>query len=236
MKLHPVYQEMGVTIFEYMSGLCRDGRRINLGQGFPDDHGPMELREAAARALLTRSSQYPPMAGIPELRTALANFYFKEQGLAVTPEHFIVTSGATEALTAAILAIVTPGSEVIIFAPSYDLYAPMVRRAGGVPVFVPLAPPNWGYDIEAIEQKVTTRTVALILNDPLNPTGSIATVAELEQLAQLCVRHDLVAICDEVWETVRFDGSIHRSLLDFPEMAHRAIKIGSAGKIFSMTG
>lgn len=234
--LNPVYTEMGLTIFEYMSGLCRDGSRINLGQGFPDSQGPAELREAAARAFHERSNQYPPMAGVPELRAAVAAFYARSQGLDLAPEQVVVTSGATEALTAAILAVVTPGSEVLLFAPSYDLYAPMVRRAGGVPVFVDLHPPHWRYDRAAIAARITPRTVAMIVNDPLNPTGSVAGPAELADLASLCVAHDLIAICDEVWEAVRFDGRRHASLLAQPGMAGRAIKIGSAGKLFGLTG
>lgn len=236
MKLHSVYQEMGLTIFEYMSGLCRDGSKINLGQGFPDDQGPLALRESAARALLERSNQYPPMLGVPELRSALSTFYKQYQGLDAGSEQFIVTSGATEALAAAILAVVTPGAEVLVFAPSYDLYAPMIRRAGGIPVFVPLTPPDWRYVAEDIAARLTSRTTALILNDPLNPTGSVASPAELAMLADLCTAHDLVAICDEVWEVVRFDGVTHCSLMKFPGMADRTIKIGSAGKIFGLTG
>ncbi|MEO5597128.1 MAG: aminotransferase class I/II-fold pyridoxal phosphate-dependent enzyme, partial [Novosphingobium sp.] len=141
MALHPLYARMGTTIFEHMSALCRDGQRINLGQGFPDDSGPPELIEAAARALRDRSNQYPPSAGVPELRDAVARFYAETQSLALTREQVIVTSGATEAIAAAVLAVVQPGDEVILFAPAYDAYAPMVRRAGGVPVFVPLIPP-----------------------------------------------------------------------------------------------
>jgi len=235
-SLHPVYTGMGLTIFEHMSGLCRDGSRINLGQGFPDDNGPPELREAAARAFHERSNQYPPMAGVAELRSALSAYYARTQDLQAAPEEFVVTSGATEALTAAILAVVSPGSEVLLFAPCYDLYAPMVRRAGGVPVFMPLAPPHWRYDRAAIAARITDRTVAMIVNDPLNPTGSVASATELADLASLCVEHDLVAICDEVWEAVRFDGAAHRSLRSFPGMAERAIKIGSAGKLFGLTG
>jgi aspartate/methionine/tyrosine aminotransferase len=236
MHAHPVYAGMGLTIFEYMSGLCRDGSRINLGQGFPDDFGPEPLREAAARAMRERSSQYPPMAGLPELRAALAGFYQRAQGLELAPENYIVTSGATEALTAAILAVVREGDEVLLFAPSYDLYAPMVRRAGGVPVFVPLRPPHWRYERAEVAARITSRTAALILNDPLNPTGSVASADELAMLAGLCAEHDLIAICDEVWEAVRFDGVAHRSLLSFPGMEARAIKIGSAGKLFGLTG
>lgn len=234
--LHPVYATMRQTIFETMSGLCRDGSRINLGQGFPDDNGPAVLRAAAARALETRSNQYPPMAGVPELRAALSAFYRRHQQLELAPEAFTVTSGATEALAAAILAVVRPGSEVLVFAPSYDLYAPMVRRAGGIPVFIPLAPPDWRYDAATIAAHITPRTAAMIVNDPLNPTGSVASPNELAALAGLCAAHDLIAICDEVWEGVRFDGQPHRSLLTMPGMAGRAIKIGSAGKLFGLTG
>ncbi|MFC3174232.1 aminotransferase [Novosphingobium bradum] len=236
MSRNPIYRAMGTTVFEEMSALCRDGSRINLGQGFPDDNGPLPLREAAARALVERSNQYPPSAGLPELRAALAAFYRRRQGLPLAPDQFVVTSGATEAVAAAILAVVTPGDEVLVFAPAFDLYAPIVRRAGGTPVFVPLHPPHWTYDREAIATRITPRTRALIFNDPLNPTGSVASAAELAMLAQLCAAHDLVAICDEVWEAVRFDGQPHRSLLTFPGMAARAIKIGSAGKLFGLTG
>ena len=236
MQVNPIYRAMGTTVFEEMSALCRDGSRINLGQGFPDDAGPLALREAAARALVERSNQYPPSAGIPELRAALSAYYGRTQNLGLPPEAFVVTSGATEALAAAILAVVTPGDEVLIFAPAYDLYAPFVRRAGGVPVIVPLAPPHWRYEREAIALRITERTRALILNDPLNPTGSVASEAELAMLARLCVERDLVAICDEVWEAVRFDGAAHRSLLALPGMGERAIKIGSAGKLFGLTG
>ena len=236
MDLNPIYRAMGTTVFEEMSALCRDGSRINLGQGFPDDNGPAALREAAARALIERSNQYPPAAGLPELRAALADFYARRQGLALAPEQVVVTSGATEALAAAILAVVSPGDEVLLFAPMYDLYAPFVRRAGGEPVVVPLRPPHWRYERADIAPRIGPRTRALILNDPLNPTGSVASIAELAMLAGLCVAHDLIAICDEVWETVRFDGLPHRSLLDFPGMAERTVKIGSAGKLFGLTG
>ncbi|MEP7221190.1 MAG: aminotransferase [Novosphingobium sp.] len=236
MPLHPIYAGMGTTIFEHMSALCRDGTRINLGQGFPDDNGPPELIEAAARALRDRSNQYPPSAGVPELRDALAAFYADTQGLPLTREQVIVTSGATEAIAAAILAVVQPGDEVLLFAPAYDAYAPMVLRAGGVPVFIPLAPPHWRYEREAIERAITPRTRAMIVNDPLNPSGSVASSEELAMLADLCLSHDIIVICDEVWEAVRFGGQAHRSMLSLPGMASRAIKIGSAGKIFGLTG
>lgn len=236
MAMNQIYARMGTTIFEHMSALCRDGSRINLGQGFPDDSGPPVLIEAAARALRERSNQYPPSPGVPELRDAVAAWYARTQSLALTRENVIVTSGATEAITAAVLAVVTPGDEVLLFAPAYDAYAPLVRRSGAIPVFVPLQPPHWRYDRAAIAPHITPKARAIILNDPLNPTGTVASPEELAMLARLCVEHDLFAICDEVWEAVRFDGLPHRSLLSFPGMESRAVKIGSAGKIFGMTG
>lgn len=235
-RYHPVYAGMATTIFEKMSGLSRELGAINLGQGFPDDQGPPELIAAASRALAERSNQYPPMVGVPELRDAIAAFYARRQGLSLSREQVIVTSGATEAVAAALLALVQPGDEVIVFEPAYDAYAPMIRRCGATPVFVRLAPPDWRYEQEAIERAITARTRVLILNDPLNPTGSVASDTELAMLADICVRHDLVAICDEVWEQVRFDGQPHRSLLTYPGMGDRTLKIGSAGKIFGVTG
>lgn len=227
---------MQTTIFEAMSALCRETGAINLGQGFPDDNGPPELIEAAARALRERSNQYPPGAGLPELRDAICGFYTRRQGLELAREQVVVTSGATEAIADAVLALVNPGDEVILFQPAYDAYAPMVRRCGGVPVSVPLSPPDWSYPIEKLAATITPKTRVLMLNDPLNPAGSVASEAELAAIAALCVAHDLVAICDEVWEDVRFDGVAHRSLMTFPGMAGRTVKIGSAGKIFGLTG
>lgn len=233
---HPVYASMGTTIFEHMSTLARECGAINLGQGYPDEQGPPELIEAAARALRDRSNQYPPSTGLPELRDAIAAFYARHQGAELARDQIVVTSGATEAIAAAVLALVEPGDEVILFEPAYDAYAPLVRRAGAVPVFVSLRAPEWGYCREEIERAIGGRTRALIFNDPLNPIGSVASDGELGMLADLCRAHDLFAICDEVWENVRFDGRPHRSLLTEPGMAERAVKIGSAGKIFGLTG
>ncbi len=233
---HPVYASMGTTIFEHMSSLARETGAINLGQGFPDDPGAPEMIEAAVRALREKSNQYPPSTGLPELRDAVAAFYGRRQNLELTREQVIVTSGATEAIAAAVFALVEPGDEVIVFEPAYDAYAPLVRRAGAVPVFVALQAPHWRYRRDDLARAITPRTRAIIVNDPLNPIGSVADDGELAMVAALCVEHDLVAICDEVWEEVRFDGRTHRSLLALPEMADRAVKIGSAGKIFGLTG
>jgi N-succinyldiaminopimelate aminotransferase len=233
---HPLYASMGTTVFEHMSALARETGAINLGQGFPDQQGSPELIAAAVRALREKSNQYPPSTGLPELRDAIAGFYARQQRLDLPREQVIVTSGATEAIAAAVFALIEPGDEVILFEPAYDAYAPLVRRAGGVPVFVKLQGPHWRYCREDIAPAISPRTRAIIVNDPLNPIGSVADAAELAMLAALCVDHDLIAICDEVWEDVRFDGEAHRSLLALPEMAGRVVKIGSAGKIFGLTG
>lgn len=235
-RLHPIYAQMPVTIFEEMSSLARQTGAINLGQGFPDGPPPAALVDALAEASRHGSHQYPPMAGLPDLREAVAAFYARTQGLEVMPDGVIITSGATEAVAAAILAVVKPGDEVLLFAPAYDAYAPLVRRAGGKPVFVALRPPLWNLDRAVIEAAITPRTRAVVFNDPLNPTGTVASPADLAMLAQICVSHDLFAICDEVWENVRFDGRAHASLLAQPGMAQRGVKIGSAGKIFGATG
>lgn len=233
---HPVYAAMPTTIFEVMSGLSRETGAINLGQGFPDGNGPEALRAAAAKALMERSNQYPPSAGVPELRDAVAAFYARRQGLALARDNVTITSGATEAIAAAVLALVEPGDEVILFAPAYDAYAPMVRRCGGVPVFVPLHPPAFGYDADALAAAISPRTRLLMINDPLNPAGTVASEADLAMIAGLCLAHDLTVISDEVWEEVRFDGARHRSLMSFSGMEDRVVKIGSAGKIFGLTG
>lgn len=236
MKIHPVYAEMERTVFDLMSGLAREHGAINLGQGFPDAPGPAPVLEAAARALRDKSSQYPPGAGLPELREAVAAYYARRQDLHIEPEQVTITSGATEAIACAVLALVQPGDEVILFQPAYDAYAPMVRRAGGVPVSVPLQPPHFAYHADALERAITPRTRVVMVNDPLNPAGTAASEAELAMIARACVAHDLIAISDEVWEEVRFDGASHRSLMTFEGMAGRTVKIGSAGKIFGLTG
>jgi N-succinyldiaminopimelate aminotransferase len=235
-KIHPVYANTVTTVFEEMSTLSRELGAINLGQGFPDDQGPPELIEAAARALREKSNQYPSSLGLPELRDAVCAFYKGRQGLKLTREQVVVTSGATEGIAAAVLTFVSPGDEVILFQPAYDAYAPMVRRAGGVPVSVPLKPPLWRYDAADLAAVITPKTRVLMFNDPLNPAGTAASEAELAMIAEACVAHDLIAISDEVWEDVRFDGAQHRSLMTFPGMAERTVKLGSAGKIFGLTG
>lgn len=233
---HPVYRDMPTSIFEHMSALARETGAINLGQGFPENAGPPEVLQAAARAMMERSSQYPPMPGLIELRTAVADHYARHQGLDLMPQEVIVTAGATEALAASLLALVQPGDEVLMLAPLYDAYLPLVERAGGVAKVVTLQPPEWRVERAVLETAISPRTRFLLLNNPVNPTGAVMDKVDLTLLAQLCVAHDLIAICDEVWEHVTFDGLRHRPLMAFPGMRERAVKIGSAGKIFSVTG
>lgn len=235
--MNPVFSALPTTIFEEMSGRARASGAINLGQGFPDSEGPEDVRQAAAAALLSGWNQYPPMRGIPELRAAIASHYAGHQGLNLDGEsETLVTSGATEALAASILGLITPGDEVILVQPAYDAYAPLVRQAGGIPRFVTARPPDWSITSEMLEALVSNKTRAIILNSPLNPTGTMLSDGELTLLADFCVAHDLIAICDEVWEHIVFDGRAHRSLITLPGMRKRTVKIGSAGKIFSLTG
>jgi aspartate/methionine/tyrosine aminotransferase len=235
--VHPVYADLPTTIFEEMSGLARQTGAINLGQGFPDDAGPMALRQKAGEALITGTNQYPPMRGLPALRQAVAAHYNRTQGLDLDWEsEIVVTSGATEALAAAFLSLISPGDEVVLFQPLYDAYLPMVKRAGGVPKLVRLTPPHWRFDRAMLETAFTDRTRMVVLNTPLNPAGVVTPDEDLALLAEFCVRHDVIAVCDEVWEAVVFDGRQHRPLIGYPGMRERCVKIGSAGKMFGMTG
>lgn len=226
----------GTTVFETMSGLARELGAINLGQGFPDMAEPPELVTAAQRALAAHSNQYPPMRGLAELREAICGYYAHEQGLALDPANVVVTSGATEALAASLLALVRPGDEVVLVQPLYDAYLPLVQWAGGTARLVSLEPPHWTLPLDRLAEAIGPATRGIVLNTPNNPTGTMLTRAELEAVGALAEAHDLWVVCDEVWEGMVFDGTPHISPLAIPALAERTVKIGSAGKIFSMTG
>ncbi len=235
--VHPVYADLPTTIFEVMSGLARETGAINLGQGFPDEPGPEAVRRRAAEEALNGYNQYPPMRGLPELRRAAADHYARFQGLDLDWQTEVtVTSGATEALAAAFLSLISPGDEVVLFQPLYDAYTPMVRRAGGVPRLARLEPPHWRITREMLDAVFTPKTRMVVLNNPVNPAAVIFSDAELALLAEYCVAHDAIAVCDEVWEQIVFDGRTFRSMMSFPGMRERTVKIGSAGKMFALTG
>lgn len=235
--MNPIFSALSTSVFEVMSQLARETGAVNLGQGFPDDPGPLDVRRKAAEAVVDGWNQYPPMMGLPELRQATATHYKHWQGLDLDPgSEIMVTSGATEAIAGALMALVSPGDEVVLFEPMYDAYVPLVRRAGGIPKFVTLRPPHFGLSEEALAAAFSPRTKVVLFNNPLNPTATIFSAADLDLLADFCIRHDAVAICDEVWEHVAFDGRRHVPVLGRPDMRERTVKISSAGKIFSLTG
>jgi len=232
-----IFSSLPTTVFEEMSGLARTLGAINLGQGFPDDPGPEAVRAKAAELVLNGYNQYPPMAGLPELRQAVAAHYARTQGLDFEwASEVTITSGATEALAACFLGLIEPGDEVVVFQPFYDAYLPMIRRAGGVARLVSLQPPHWRFDRAMLEGAFTERTRLVVLNNPMNPTGVVLPDEDLALLAEFCVAHDAVAVCDEVWEQVVFGNARHRPLIAFPGMRERTVKIGSAGKMFGLTG
>ena len=236
--MNRLYEAMGTSVFERMSALAVRHGAVNLGQGCPDFGWPEEILEAAARALREGSNQYPPSRGLPALREAIAAFYRRHQGLDVAADQVCVTSGATEALGAAILAAASPGDEVIIFTPAYDSYAPMIRRAGATPVEIALQPPHWRIERERLAAAVTPNTRAILFNNPHNPAGRLFGADELALVAEVAREHDLVVISDEVWEEIVLAPSPGGfvSIASLAGMAERTIKIGSAGKIFSLTG
>lgn len=234
--MNPIFAQQPTSIFEHMSGLARAQDAVNLGQGFPDFGWPDDVVAKAAKALTGASSQYPPMRGLPALREAVAAYYGRRQGLAVDAEDVTITSGATEAIAASLMALIEPGDEVLMFQPLYDAYLPLVLRAGGVPRFANLAPPEWRITEEALAAAFSDRTRLVIFNNPHNPTARVFDRAELALLADYCIRHEALLLSDEVWEEVVFDGLAHLPIASLPGMAERTVKIGSAGKIFSLTG
>jgi N-succinyldiaminopimelate aminotransferase len=235
--MNPLYANLPTTIFEVMSRLAIEHKAVNLGQGFPDDPGPLDVREKAAEAAIHGWNQYPPMMGLPELRQAVSHHYARFQNMSYDPaSEIMVTSGATEALAGALMALIEPGDEVVLFQPMYDCYLPLVLRAGGVPKLVTLKPPHFRFTAEDLMEAFSPRTKVVLLNNPLNPVATVCPVEDLSMLAHFCMANDAIALCDEVWEHVIFDGLTHIPLAALPGMRERTVKVGSAGKIFSLTG
>ncbi|MFD7987772.1 pyridoxal phosphate-dependent aminotransferase [Kitasatospora indigofera] len=230
-------QGLGTTIFAEMSALATATGSINLGQGFPDTDGPREIAEAAARAVLTgQGNQYPPGPGIPELRQAVAEHQQRFHGLGYDPDsEVLVTAGATEAIAAALLALLEPGDEVIALEPFYDSYAACVAMAGATRVPLTLRAPAFRPDLDELRSLITPRTRLLLLNTPHNPTGTVLTPEELAAIAALAVEHDLLVVADEVYEHLVFSG-VHHPIAALPGMRERTVSISSAGKTFSFTG
>ena len=228
---------MGTTIFAEMSALAARTGSVNLGQGFPDTDGPADLAKAAANAVLAGlGNQYPPGPGVPELRTAIAAHQKRFYGLDVDPDtEVLVTTGATEAVAAAMLALLEPGDEVIALEPYYDSYAACIAMAGARRVPVTLRAPLFRPDLDAMRDAITCRTRLILLNSPHNPTGMVATRAELTAIAELAVQHNLLVVTDEVYEHLVFDGE-HIPIGTLPGMRERTVTISSGGKTFSFTG
>ena len=227
----------GTTIFEVMSALAREHKSINLGQGFPDDPGPEDVRRAAADYVLNGHNQYPPMMGIPELRQAVATHNKRFYGLDIDwQSEVMVTSGATEALADCLFGLIEPGDEVVLIEPLYDSYLPIVRRAGGIPKLVRIEPPHWKLPRDQLAAAFSDRTKLLLLNSPMNPCSKVFSQDELDFIAALLIKHDAFAVCDEVYEHLVFDGHRHIPLITLPGMRERCARIGSAGKTFSVTG
>ncbi|KOU50977.1 aminotransferase [Streptomyces sp. MMG1522] len=227
----------GTTIFAEMSALALRTGSINLGQGFPDTDGPEEIREAAVRALRDgRGNQYPPGPGVPELRAAVAAHQERFYGLSWSPEtEILVTTGATEAIAASLLALLEPGDEVIAFEPYYDSYAACIAIAGARRVPLTLRAPGFRPDLDELRSLITPRTRLLLLNTPHNPTGTVLTPDELSGIAALALEHDLLVVTDEVYEHLVFTGA-HHPIAALPGMRGRTVSISSAGKTFSYTG
>ncbi|MBX3056099.1 MAG: aminotransferase class I/II-fold pyridoxal phosphate-dependent enzyme [Anaerolineae bacterium] len=230
-------QHFGVTIFAEMTALAVQHQAVNLGQGFPDFAAPDFLKEAAREAIAADVNQYAPSYGRPSLKQAIAAKMKRHYGLGADPDQeILVTHGATEALCAAILGLVNPGDEVILFEPFYDSYVPDVLMAGGVPRFYTLRQPDWRIDREALAALFTPKTKLIVVNTPHNPTGKVFSREELGIIADLCQEHDVLALADEVYEHIVFDGRTHHLLAQQPGMDGRTLTISSLGKTFSVTG
>ncbi|MFH1803987.1 MAG: aminotransferase [Pseudomonadota bacterium] len=234
---NPLFASGGITIFEVMNELAKKHNALNLGQGAPDTDGPADIRQAAADAIMTQSNQYPPLMGIPALLEAVAHHNKRFYGLDIDPKREVMVAvGATEALADVILGLVAPGDEVVLIEPLYDSYLPIVKLAGGIPKLVRVTPPHWELPREELAAAFSDKTKLLLINSPMNPCSKVFSDDELQFIADLLIKHDAYALCDEVYEHLVFDGRRHRPLMTFPGMRDRCVRIGSAGKTFSLTG
>jgi len=234
---NPVFSSLPTSIFQHMTVLALKHEAVNLGQGFPDQDGPLSLREVAAKQLLDGPNQYPPSKGMAVLRQAVAGHAAHFYGLTYDPEdEVVITSGGTEAITGALMAMAGVGDEVVMIEPTYDSYRPMAEAAGAVVKAVKLEPPDWRLTEEALRAVITSKTRAILINSPHNPAGRVFSREELEGLARAVSGTGIVVVCDEVYEHLVYDGAAHIPLATLPGMRGRCLKIGSAGKIFSLTG
>ena len=232
-----LFADMPVTVFEVMSRLAQAHDAVNLGQGFPDGNGPEDVVAAAADYLANGVNQYPSMMGIAPLRQAVAAHAKRFYDLDIDWEQeVLITSGGTEALASALFGLLEPGDEAVLIEPLYDSYLPIVRRAGATPQLVRLEPPGWQLPRDALEAAFSKRTKLVLFNSPMNPCAKVFDAEELGFIADLVERHDAYAVCDEVYEHLAFDGLPHIPLITLPKMRERAVRIASAGKIFSLTG
>lgn len=228
---------VGTTIFTQMSALAHQYGAINLSQGFPNFDCEPFLKKQVNHYVNSGYNQYAPMAGMPELQQAIADLVSNHYKLNIDPVNQVtVTSGATEALFVAISALVHPGDEVIVFDPAYDSYEPAVNMAGGTCVHIPLLPPEYGIDWEQVEQAINSKTRAIVLNSPHNPTGATIGDEDIAALRDILDRHDIYLVSDEVYEHIVFDGETHHSILRYPELAQRSFVVSSFGKTFHVTG
>ncbi len=234
---NPVFSSLPTSIFQHMTMLALKHEALNLGQGFPDQDGPISLREVAAKQLIDGPNQYPPSKGLASLRQAVAAHASKFYGLEYDPEdEVLITSGGTEAVTGALMAMAGVGDEVVMIEPTYDSYRPMAEAAGAVVKAIQLKPPGWRLEEADLRAVIGPKTRAILINSPHNPAGRAFSREELEMLARVVKETDAVVICDEVYEHLVYDGKPHIPFATLPGMRPRCVRIGSAGKIFSLTG
>lgn len=227
---------LGTTIFAEINGLAQQYQAINLGQGAPDFNPPPHVMAALAAAQQAQVHQYAPGWGYPQLREAVAAHAARFYNQTLTPDQIAITSGATEGICAAMLGLINPGDEVILFEPFYDSYVPTLQWAGGVPRYLPLYSPDWHFDRDDLRALFNEKTCAIMINTPHNPTGKVFSQEELEFIAALCIEHDVIAITDEVYEHLVFDGRSHIPVATIPGMENRTLTLSSLGKTFSTTG